>query len=393
MSGNELIGKEELKSLQDIFNKSGGVLFAHGFEKRRNNIFRVKIFEKELSKFLKCKYVVSCSSGTAAGYLALKSLNIGKGDEVITQSFTFIAAVESILQTGATPVIIDCDDSLGIDPKELEKKITKKTKCIMPVHMLGESVDCNKILKISKSYKIPIVEDACESLGGRFGNKFLGTLGEIGFFSLDFGKVITTGEGGFLTTDNKKIYKKLKAMRDHGHENKEGVHRGLDKAIAPGFNYRMTEMQAAVGLAQLKKLKKILYLKKKNKNFLIKNIKEKTNKKKFKIRFSHNPMGEQFDHLVIHLSSAQKAKKVYKLLTKKNVNTGILPIASRWHYAGYWNHLWPKMKKNRKQFSKMFWKNTWNILSKSISIHIPILENKLQIEKKARIISAVINKI
>jgi len=89
----------------------------------------------------------------------------------------------------------------------------------------------------------------------------------------------------------------------------------------------------------------------------------------------------------------QKAKKVYKLLGKKNINTGILPIASRWHYAGYWNHLWPKMKKNKKNFSKIFWRNTWNILSKSISIQIPILENKLQIEKKARIISAVINKI
>lgn len=393
MSGNEIIGKEELNSIREIFLKSNGVLFAHGFEKRRKNIFRVKKFENQLSKYLKCKYVVACSSGTSAGYLALKALGVGPGDEVITQSFTFIAAIESIIQTGATPVIVDCDDSLGLDPEDFKKKISKKTKCVMPVHMLGETVDCNAILNIAKKNKLSVVEDACEALGAKYKNKYLGTIGDVGFFSLDFGKIITTGEGGFITTNDKKIYEKLKAMRDHGHENKKGIHRGLDKAIAIGFNYRMTEMQAAVGLAQLKKINKILKLKKKNKKILIQNLQKKIDKGKFNFRLSHDPKNEQFDHLVIHLKNDVIAKKVYKMLSKKNINTGILPVASRWHYAGYWDHIWPKLKKFEKKIDKKFWKNSWKLISKSISIHVSILETKSQIEKKAKIISGVVNSV
>ena len=190
MSGNEIIDNQELRELKNIFTKSKGVLFAHGFDLRRNNIFRTKIFEKNFRKYLKCKYAVSCSSGTAAGTIALMALGIGKGDEVIVQSFTFIAAIESILMTGAKPVIVDTDNTLGMCPKDLQKKITKKTKCIMPVHMLGKSCNMDEIKKISKLKKIPIVEDACEALGVKYKNKFIGTLGEMGFLVLTLAKLL-----------------------------------------------------------------------------------------------------------------------------------------------------------------------------------------------------------
>ena len=165
MSGHEQIGKEELNSLVDIFKKSNGVLFAHGFEKKRNNIFRTKILEQNIAKFLGCKYSAVCSSGTAAGFLALKALGVKRGDEVITQAFTFIAAVECIIQLGAKPILVDCDESFNMDPVDLKKKITNKTKCIMPVHMLGEPANMKSILKVAKQSKIPILEDACESFG------------------------------------------------------------------------------------------------------------------------------------------------------------------------------------------------------------------------------------
>jgi 8-amino-3,8-dideoxy-alpha-D-manno-octulosonate transaminase len=262
MSGNEIIGKEELSNIVDIFKKSNGVLFAHGFDKRRNKIFRVPIFEKSFAKKLKAKYAVACSSGTAAGAICLKAAGVKPGDEVITQAFTFIAAVESILSIGAIPKIVDVDNSLNMCPKKLKKAITKKTKCIMPVHMLGAPADMREILKISKKYNISVIEDACESTGVKYNNKYLGTLGLSGFFSLDFGKIITTGEGGMITTNSKKQYLQLKALRDHGHENKLGVHRGLDKALVRGFNFRMTEIQAAIGIAQLKKLDYIIKKKK-----------------------------------------------------------------------------------------------------------------------------------
>ncbi len=250
MSGNEIIGLDELNAIKQIFKKSNGVFFAHGFEKRRNNIFRTKIFEKNFSKFLGTKFAITCSSGTAAGQMCLKALGIGPGDEVIVPSFTFIAAVECIVAVGATPVIVDGDNSFNMCPAKVEKKITKKTKAIMLVHMLGVPSDINLFLKIKKKYNIKIIEDACESLGAKYKNKYIGTFSDVSFFSFDFAKMITTGEGGMCATNNKKTARLLQALRDHGHENKKNTHRGLDKAIITGFNFRMTEIQAAVGIIQ-----------------------------------------------------------------------------------------------------------------------------------------------
>ncbi len=375
MSGNEIIDNQELKELKNIFTKSKGVLFAHGFDLRRNNIFRTKIFEKNFRKYLKCKYAVSCSSGTAAGTIALMALGIGKGDEVIVQSFTFIAAIESILMTGAKPVIVDTDNTLGMCPKDLQKKITKKTKCIMPVHMLGKSCNMDEIKKVSKLKKIPIIEDACEALGVKYKNKFIGTLGEMGFFSFDFGKIITTGEGGMVTTNNKNLYTKLKALRDHGHENKSNIHRGLDKAICRGFNFRMTEMQAAVGIAQLKKLKKILYLKERNFKIIEKKLLEK---KLIQLRKSNSGSSDQHDFLCLVFPNKILAKRVYLKFVKQKIPVGILPVAKKWHFAGDWGHLWKNDIRYSKSYKRM-WSNSKNLLDRTISIPISIKSSKKMI--------------
>ena len=386
MSGNEIIGKEELNQIKKIFTQSNGVLFAHGFDKRRNNIFRTKIFEKNFAKYLRCKYAVSCSSGTAAGTLALMSLGIKPGDEVITQAFTFIAVIESILMAGASPIIVDTDDTLGMCPKDLEKKINKKTKCIIPVHMLGYNCDMKEIIRISKKRNIPIIEDACESLGTKYKEKYSGTLGKIGFYSLDFGKIITTGEGGMIVTNSKKIYYKLKALRDHGHENKKGVHRGLDKALLPGFNFRMTELQAAVGLAQLKKLEKILRLKKKNFT-LLKNILKKNNHISF--RKENKNHTNQCDYLCIQIKNKLFAKKYYRFFLKKKLPTGILPVAMKWHFAGNWNHIWKKQLKNKTNYQNK-WGNCKNLLNKTLSIPISIKSSQSEMIKIGSKINSII---
>ncbi len=382
MSGNEIIGTEELKEIKNIFFKSNGVLFAHGFDARRNNIFRTKIFEKNFAKKVGSKYAVSCSSGTAACTIALLALNVKPGDEVITQAFTFIATVESILMIGAKPIIVDTDKGLNMCPNDLEKKITNKTKCIIPVHMLGQSCEMNKILKISKKNKIPILEDACEALGAKYKGKYLGNLAEVGFFSLDFGKIITTGEGGMLTTNNKKIYNLLCALRDHGHENKINVHRGMDKAILPGFNFRMTELQAAVGIAQLKKLNKILRLKKKNflkiKKFLISKYPN------LKFREIHKFSTDQYDVLCLIFENQTKANKVFKLFKKNNIPTSILPVARRWHFAGDWDHIWKNSnyKKN--------WNNCRKLLNRTVSIPISITDTQNSLNEKLKIIKKIL---
>jgi len=393
MSGNEIIGKEELKNIIDIFKKSNGVLFAHGFDKRRNKIYRVQKFEKAFAKKLKSKYAVACSSGTAAGAICLRAAGVKPGDEVITQAFTFIASIESIIAIGAIPKIVDVDSSLNMCPKKLKKAISKKTKCIMPVHMLGSPANMKEILKLSKKNNIPIIEDACESAGVKYKNRYLGTLGLSGFFSLDFGKIITTGEGGIITTNNKKQYVLLKALRDHGHENKIGIHRGLDRALLRGFNFRMTEIQAAIGIAQLKKLDYIISKKRLNKYLLLNQIKKNTSK--IDIRYSHetSKYGDQNDHLVIYLKNKKKAIKMKKLLDNKNIPTGILPVASKWHYAGYWQHIWREDKRYKNYNKINYWKNAWSTLSRSISFPISIQEKKQNIIKKANIISNIINKL
>tara|TARA_X000000950_G_scaffold288166_1_gene403649 strand:+ start:467 stop:1648 length:1182 start_codon:yes stop_codon:yes gene_type:complete len=391
MSGNELIGKEELDSIKDIFIKSNGVLFSHSFSERRNNIYRVEIFEKLFAKKNGSKYAVACSSGTAAGAISLIAAGVKPGDEVITQAFTFIAPIESIMSIGAIPKVIDIDKSLNMCPDKLRKSITKKTKCIMPVHMLGVPAKMDEIISIAKSKNIPVIEDACESLGACFKNKKTGSIGLSGFFSLDFGKVITTGEGGIVCTNSKKQYLLLKSLRDHGHINKPGVHRGLDKALLRGFNYRMTELQAAVGIAQLKKLNLILKKKKINRKILY-NILKKNKFVEFRKLNDYSSNGDQNDHLIIYVKNNKIAKKIKIILDKKNIPTGVLPIATKWHYAAHWNHIWKEKKTLNKYRKKNFWKVAESLIPRSLSFPISIKISKKDLMLRAKLISRIIEK-
>lgn len=332
--GNELINHKELNEIKKIFTKSGGVLFAHGFDKRRREIFRVRKFENELSKKFNSRYVQCVSSGTAAIKIALKALGVKYGDEVITQSFNFIATIEAILDCGAKPIITGINEGLNMPVQELEKLITKKTKAIILVHMLGYSAEIDKIIKFCKKKRIPLIEDNCEAVGGTFKGKKLGTLSEIGIFSFDFGKTITTGEGGCILTNNKKNYLFFKRYHDHGHKLLRKIPRGIDDADMPGFNYRMTELQAAVGLSQIKKLN--LILKESKKRFDL--IKEIFQQKKIKMREIYARSEPNYDTLIFKVENKSKRKKIVKYLIKSGIGTKNLPDAIKWHFAYFWKH-------------------------------------------------------
>ncbi len=352
MPGNELVGKQELEEIKKIFIQSNGVLFAHGFDKRRKNIFRVRKFENDLKKYFKAKYVLCVSSGTAAIKIALKACGIKKGDEVITQAFNFIATVEAILDVGATPVITNIDETLNMCPKDLKMKITKKTKAVIPVHMLGFSANINKIEKICKEKKIKLIEDNCESIGGKYRNKFLGNFGDVGVMSFDFGKNITTGEGGCILTNDKKIFKYSKEYHDHGHELNPKFSRGMDTVSNPGFNYRMTELQAAVGIAQLKKLNFILKENKKKFNIL-KNILKKRFILRDEIKFSKS----SFDTFIFRVDKKELRLKIIKYLRKTDIGIKNVPDAIKWHFASFWKHAVSKKQiksivKSKKQIEK-----------------------------------------
>ena len=382
MPGFEIIGKEEQKAVSEVFEK-GGCLFRYGFEFMRNNSYQVIDFEKQFAQFSGAKYAQATTSGTASLFAVNKIHGIGKGDEVITQSFTFVATVEAIYETGATPIITEVDETLNMDPTDLERKITKKTKAIWVVHMLGVPAQMDEIRKIAQKYKLLLFEDTCQALGAVYRNKYCGTLADAGAFSFDFGKTLTTGDGGMIITDKKNTYLKARAYCDHGHEDNPKYLRGEDTASMSGFNFRMMELQGAVGLVQLKKLPRAL--KKVKDNYLklqglLSNIKD--------IKFRKIPSGavEVGDSLIFFLKTQEKRTKVSNYLSKKGIAFKLLPGAVKWHFAGRWDHIWNQIPYYRGKKYIELWPKSYDLLQRSIAIPIMIKMTEQRIQSIAQLI-------
>ena len=251
-----ILGKDELKEVTVIL-KTGGLTSAanQGGE-------NVQEFEKLASKFVKSKYAVAVNSGTAALQAALLSLDIKTGDEVLLPSFTFVATANAVVSTGAKPVFVDIlKENYTMDPNDLKKKITKKSKIIMPVHLYGNVAYVNQIKEIANKNNLKIIEDAAQSLGSTFNKKHTGTFGEIGCYSLYPAKVMTAGEGGFIVTNSKKLFEKLRLIRNHG------MLHGYDTRVF-GLNLRLPELSAAIAKIQIKKLSGFLIKRKKNAKIL-----------------------------------------------------------------------------------------------------------------------------
>ena len=345
MPGFEIIDKKEKKAVINIFEE-GGVLFAHGFERLRKK-FHIREFEKMFCKKFKCKYSLAVSSGTAAIKIGLKALGVKSGDEVITQAFNFIATVEAIVDVGAKPIIVNVDDTLNMDIKDLKKAITSKTKVILPVHMLGVPANMNLIMKLAKAKKIKVLEDNCESTGAKFNKKYLGTIGHIGVLSFDFGKVITTGEGGMILTNDPKLDKYCREYHDHGHENNPKLPRGKDTRSIYGFNYRMTELQGAIGKVQLSKLN---YIIKKNKERYTSLLRGLGNR--FKLRTIPTKSQIIHDTFILFVKNSKLRNKIVKHLQQNGFGTKNLPDALAWHCAAYWDHILEKKQINISKVTK-----------------------------------------
>ncbi len=382
MPGYELIGKEEKEAVDEVFDE-GGVLYRYGLDAKRRGIFRVDQFEKEVAKKVGSNYCLCVSHGTAALKLGLFALGIKSGDEVITQTFTFVATVEAILELGAKPVMAEIDNSLNMDTADLEKKITPKTKAIIPVHMGGVSAKMDEIMTIAKKHNIPVIEDACQAMGGTYKGRYLGTIGNAGCYSLDIGKIITTGEGGLLVTNNKEIYLRAREYSDHGHEQNPNFPRGKDTRKFWGFNYKATELQGAIGLAQLKKIDYVLQKQKENKQKIKDAVIEIKN-----IEFREIPDidGDTGDTLIFFVENKDKANNFAKLLAERGLGTKNLPDAIDWHYAGAWNHIFGNYPEFRgKDLNEVFAKST-ELLRRAIAL--PIMVN-MQEEQIDKIINAI----
>ena len=253
--GAYVLGAEEKKELLDVIDN--GALFRYGTPGVDGFQGKVATFEKEMAEQLGHKYVVATNAGTSSLMACLAALGIGMGDEVIVPGYTFIASISTIVMMNAIPVLAEIDDSLTIDPDKIEALITPRTKAIVPVHMLGNPCKMDKIMEIAKKHNLAVIEDCCQAVGATYQGKACGTHGDMGAYSLNVFKTITTGDGGFVGCSDETLYERAFGFHDQGHKpSRMGVEVGNRSIV--GMNMRMNELSGAVAVAQGRKLPMVL---------------------------------------------------------------------------------------------------------------------------------------
>jgi len=334
MPGFEVFGEEEKREIQDVLDT--GVLFRYEFAEQRQGVYKVREFEEKFAEYCGTGYAQAVTSGTSALKVALAALGVGPGNEVITQGFTFVATWEAILEIGAIPVFTEVDDTMNMDPADLKKKIGPKTRCIVPVHMLGAQARIAEIVAIAADHGIPVLEDTAQAAGGRIKGRHLGTFGQCGTFSFDPVKTLTTGEGGMIITADEGLWRTMSEYHDHGHDhvvNPGG--RGGEGRRFIGTNYRMMEIQGAIGIAQLAKLDMMLAAQRKNKARLREAAAAIPG---VSFRQLVDPDGDTATHFSFYLQDQEHCRRVNARL--KDSGCGAICFADNtWHYYPQWEHL------------------------------------------------------
>lgn len=362
--GAYFFGDEETKEVLDVLRS--GHLSRNGKEDDPNFCHKVVDLEKEFAEKMGAKYCVAVNSGTGALMASLVAAGIGSGDEVLAPGYTFVATFSSVIAIGATPVMVEVDESLTMDPEDARKKITPNTRAIIPVHMLGNPCDMTAIVNLAKEYNLHIIEDCCQALGGSYQGKMLGRFGALGAFSLNNYKVINAGDGGLLITDSAELYSKAYGFHDQGHRplrREEEI--GIRTLI--GLNLRMNELTGAYALGQLRKLDLIISM-------------LRTKKARFKeaIASAHlegltfrkiNDPGECATLLTIQLDDVTTAGRVAKALSSKTVDQ------SGWHVYNNMEHILAHTDRNgKKLYHKNMLPKTDDILGRSINLSVGVVD-------------------
>ncbi|PWL28550.1 DegT/DnrJ/EryC1/StrS family aminotransferase [uncultured Roseivirga sp.] len=333
MPGFEFFGDEERKEVNDVLNT--GILMRYGFDGMRQGHWKAKELEKAITETFGVRHAQLTSSGTTALSTAMAVMGVGHGDEVIMPTFTFVASFEAIIAAGAIPILADIDETLCLDPKAVEAAITPRTKMVMPVHMCGSMAQMDELQAICKKHNLLLLEDACQAIGGTFNGQKLGTIGDGGTFSFDFVKTITCGEGGAFLTNNEEYFLNADHYTDHGHDH-IGSDRGAESHPFLGYNFRISELHAAVGLGQIRKLDKILETQKKH-NAIIKAALEKVEGITF--RKIPDPQGDNASFLSFFLPTEELARKAHKALLANGLGGNFYWFDNNWHYIKKWDHL------------------------------------------------------
>lgn len=332
--------------------------------------FKQKVLqlEAEFARFSGAPHALALSSGTGSLWTALLALGIGPGDEVLVPGYTFVATYSAVIFAGATPVLTEVDESLNMDPDDLEHRITSRTKAIIPVHMLGNPCDLAPIVEIARRRGLAVLEDGCQALGASYRGQRVGTYGDMGSFSLNFFKTITAGDGGLLVTGDAELYRKAFAIHDQGHSPaRAGVEIGA-RAIM-GMNLRINELTGAVALAQLRKLDVITSTLRKKKNQL-KQLLEGSSPG-FHFRTIHDPEGECGTILTVIFDDANRAHQVAERLGTKTV------AQSGWHVYSNMEHFIERMRSLDQPAAKGTLPRTDDLLARSVNLSVGVVDGGL----------------
>jgi dTDP-4-amino-4,6-dideoxygalactose transaminase len=328
--GLELVGEEELAEVRDVL--LSGFLNRYGPDDDPRFEAKVRTFESEVAERAGVRHALGVNSGTSALYIALTALGVGPGDEVIVPGFTYVASISSIVYARAVPVLAEVDESFNLDPADVERKITPRTRAIVAVHMLGSPARLHELGEVAARHGIPVIEDCAQAFGATYEGRWVGSHGVIGTYSFNIFKTITCGDGGLLVTDDEDLYRRCFAMHDQGHSpHRLGVEVGQRPFL--GLNFRLVELQAAVLLAQLKKLDRIVSHMRRNRD-IVKDAVEGLPGLEFRVLA--DPAGDLATHLVLVFPSAEVAEKVA-------ADLGAIRLSeSGWHVYTHMEHLLEK---------------------------------------------------
>ncbi|MDW7691381.1 DegT/DnrJ/EryC1/StrS family aminotransferase [Flammeovirgaceae bacterium SG7u.111] len=333
MPGTELFGAEEKKEVMDVLET--GILFRYNHDEPRQGIWKAKELEEEVKKFTGAKYAHAVTSGSTAVACVMAAAGLGFGDEVVVTPFTYIATVEAVMYAGALPIFAEVDENLCITAEGIEKAITPNTKAVMLVHMCGAAADMDAIQVVCDKHNLILVEDAGQALGAFYKGKSVGLFGVAGAFSFDFFKITTAGEGGVFITDSEEAYNIAQQFSDHGHDH-IGDNRGMEQHPIVGFNYRLSELHAAVGLAQMRKVEYIREQSRKNKAYIKEQLATVDG-----VTFRPMPdaEGDSGTFLNFFLPDTETAQKVMAQFKEDGVGGCNYWYTNMYHFINQWDHL------------------------------------------------------
>ena len=358
-------GKEEMEAVIEVMK--GGYLFRYGSENDPKFLHKVSTLEKEFAKYCGVKFALATSSGTSALLASAIALGLKPGDEIIVPAYTFVASYTSMIFAGLVPVLAEIDNSLTLAPDDIERRITSRTKAIMPVHMLGNPCDMDRIMAIARKHSLLVLEDSCQAAGASYKDKKIGSIGNIGAFSLNIFKTINSGDGGLVITNDETLYETAFGIHDQGHKPMRfGVEVGNRNVL--GLNLRMNEITAAVGLAQLGKI-----------DLIVDTLRQKRNKfkslisevKGFNFRTLNDPSGDCATICTVIFDTREQAIKVSKALGSKTVDQ------SGWHVYSNMEHILNHLKQIGQPHTKGSYPKTDDILSRAMNISVGVVDGGL----------------